>query len=758
MSPDPLETLRTALSDRYRVERLLGAGGMATVYLAQDLKHDRFVAIKVLRPELSAILGPERFHREIQIAAKLNHPHILTLHDSGEAGGLLYYVMPYVDGESLLARLAREGQLPVADAVRIAREVASALAYAHGHGVVHRDIKPANILLSNGYAMVADFGLARAISGAKGDVSITQTGLAIGSPTYMSPEQSSSAPDVDGRSDIYSLGCVLYELLTGDPPFTASTPSALMARHVSTKPLPIRPFRPSVPAGVDAAVIRALEKLPADRYQKAEDFGAALAAAVQPPHPAAWSRWVTASALMVASVLLVLLLARVLPPGPPLPVVDTARYAVLPFAVSGPGAAGLAIEQLVQDALARWGGITVVDGIQVAEAVGRGGTGAGAALTSAEAARISGRLGAGRYIRGEVVPEGDSLRVRLALYAVGTTGRIRERSTRLGTGVSRPDSVLTDLTDQLIFPIPARTQQPSPPIGSRMLPALQSFVRADSAILLWNLEAADSLLSTALLLDPEYAQAKLWLALVRVWSGEPLARWQSEAQRAYSRSDQLSPRDRVLAEALVAQGNQDFPKACGIWRRLTRSNADSFVGWFGLATCLRRDQAVIPDPKSPSAWRFRSSYHEAVQAYRRAFELLPSIHFGLRSDGFMRLRGDILFTTGRNLRPGRALPPDTNSFYAYPEWSGDTLVFYPFPADIISRGATGRQEQRQEGVTHQRRIFLQIAQSWVASYPSSADALEALALSLELLGDASALDTLHRARTVAKSRAEALRV
>jgi serine/threonine-protein kinase len=227
--------------------------------------------------------------------------------------------MPYVDGESLLARLAREGQLPVADAVRITREVASALAYAHSRGVVHRDIKPANILLSNGYAMVADFGLARAISSAKSDVSITQTGLAIGSPTYMSPEQSSGAPDVDGRSDIYSLGCVLYELLTGDPPFTASTPSALMARHVSTKPLPIRPFRPSVPAGVEWAVVRALEKLPADRYQKAEEFDAALAAAVQPPRPAAWTRWVTASALIVASALLVLLLSRVLPPPRAMP-------------------------------------------------------------------------------------------------------------------------------------------------------------------------------------------------------------------------------------------------------------------------------------------------------------------------------------------------------------------------------------------------------------------------------------------------------
>jgi serine/threonine-protein kinase len=274
---DQLDAIRDALGDRYRVEREIGHGGMATVYLAQDLKHDRPVAIKVLRPELTAALGRERFLREIRIAAKLNHPHILTLHDSGDAGGFLYYVMPYVEGESLQERLAREKQLPVEEALRIVREVAAALTYAHARDVLHRDIKPANILLSGGFALVADFGLARAITRAKSSTVITKSGLAVGSPAYMSPEQGAGETELDGRSDVYSLGCVLYELLAGDPPFSASNPAALLARHAAAPVPPIRVLRPSVPPGVARALERALEKAPADRFRSAEELAEALA-------------------------------------------------------------------------------------------------------------------------------------------------------------------------------------------------------------------------------------------------------------------------------------------------------------------------------------------------------------------------------------------------------------------------------------------------------------------------------------------------
>ena len=226
---DELERLKTALADTYAVESELGAGGMATVYLARDLKHDRLVAVKVLRSEIAASLGHERFLREIQVTAKLTHPHILPLYDSGDADGFLYYVMPYVEGESLADMIHREQQLALHDAVRITREAASALAYAHSLGLVHRDIKPANIMLSGGHAVVADFGIARAVSEAGGE-KITQTGMAVGTPTYMSPEQAAGEERLDGRSDVYALGCVLYEMLVGQPPFTGPNAQSIIAR------------------------------------------------------------------------------------------------------------------------------------------------------------------------------------------------------------------------------------------------------------------------------------------------------------------------------------------------------------------------------------------------------------------------------------------------------------------------------------------------------------------------------------------------
>jgi serine/threonine-protein kinase len=272
---DPLDTLRSALADRYTIERELGAGGMATVYLAEDVKHRRKVAIKVLHAELSAILGPERFLKEIELTANLQHPHILPLFDSGSAAGLLYYVMPYVDGETLRTRLAREKQLSVGDAVRIACEAADALEYAHGRGVVHRDIKPENILLQNGHALVADFGIALAVQQAGGQ-RMTQTGLSLGTPQYMSPEQAMGEREIGPRSDIYSLGAVTYEMLVGEPPFTGPSAQAIVAKVMTSVPVPPRELRKTIPPAAEDAVLTALEKLPADRFASAAEFARAL--------------------------------------------------------------------------------------------------------------------------------------------------------------------------------------------------------------------------------------------------------------------------------------------------------------------------------------------------------------------------------------------------------------------------------------------------------------------------------------------------
>jgi Tol biopolymer transport system component len=270
------------LADRYRIERELGQGGMATVYLARDLRHERQVAIKVLRPDLAAVIGAERFLREIKTIAHLQHPHILGLIDSGEVGGTAYYVMPFVDGESLRDRLRREKQLPVADAVRIATEVAAALGYAHRHGVIHRDIKPENVLLHDGAALVADFGIALALSSA-GGTRMTETGMSLGTPHYMSPEQAMGEREITARSDVYALGVVTYEMLVGEPPFTGPTAQAIIAKVMTDEPRRPSEQRKSVPPGLEAAVMTALAKVPADRFGSAGEFAAALTAQGPPP-------------------------------------------------------------------------------------------------------------------------------------------------------------------------------------------------------------------------------------------------------------------------------------------------------------------------------------------------------------------------------------------------------------------------------------------------------------------------------------------
>ncbi len=274
--PDARARLTTALEGRYQLERELGQGGMATVWLANDVRHDRQVALKVLRPELAAVIGAERFLTEIKTTANLQHPHILPLFDSGEADGLLFYVMPLIEGESLRDRLAREKQLPVEEAVRLTSEVASALDYAHRHGVIHRDIKPENVLLHDGRALVADFGIALAASRA-GDSRMTETGMSLGTPHYMSPEQAMGERDLGPRSDVYSLGAMAYEMLTGEPPYTGNTAQAIVAKVITEKPAPITARRDTVPPHVAAAIHRALAKLPADRFATAAAFADALA-------------------------------------------------------------------------------------------------------------------------------------------------------------------------------------------------------------------------------------------------------------------------------------------------------------------------------------------------------------------------------------------------------------------------------------------------------------------------------------------------
>jgi eukaryotic-like serine/threonine-protein kinase len=410
--PDSLASLQDALAARYRFERELGRGGMATVFLVRDLKHDRLVALKVLHPELGASLGSERFQREIRLAARLQHPHILSVHDSGEDAGRLWYTMPYVEGESLRDRLTRATQLPTDEALRIVRQAAQALEYAHHHGVVHRDIKPENLLLTaDGNTLVADFGIARGADA--GDRQLTETGLAIGTPTYMSPEQAAGERTVDARTDVYSLGAVLYELLAGEPPFTGPTAQAIIAKRLSGPAPSLRVVRPAVPEAVDRAVAKALALVPADRFASMAEFRAALDGLLSGAHPAASRRTpgrrvgiaLTAVAVLLAATGYWLGRER---EGSPVNAGVPASAAVLPFADQSPGhdqayfSDGLAEE--LTTVLARIPGLRV------------------AARTSAfqfrdvgDAREVGRRLGVGAVLEGSVRRSGDRLRVSAQL-------------------------------------------------------------------------------------------------------------------------------------------------------------------------------------------------------------------------------------------------------------------------------------------------------------------------------------------------------
>jgi eukaryotic-like serine/threonine-protein kinase len=348
---EPADRLRASLADRYRIERELGAGGMATVYLAHDLRHDRKVAVKVLREELSASLGKERFLREIKVAAALQHPHILPLYDSGAADDLLFYVMPYVDGLSLRDKLVKEGELPISDAVRILRDIADALSEAHRHGVVHRDLKPENVMLRGRHALVMDFGVAKALSDATGRQSLTTVGVALGTPTYMAPEQAVADPHVDHRADLYAFGVVAYELLAARPPFTGASPQQILAAHVTAAAEPVTTHR-AMPPALAALVMRCLEKRPADRWQSAEELITQLEAVLTPSGgitPTATLPIVAAAAprsrrlaLAIALGVLLLLLGfgawrathrmTATKPGAGLAAVHAKRVGILPFA------------------------------------------------------------------------------------------------------------------------------------------------------------------------------------------------------------------------------------------------------------------------------------------------------------------------------------------------------------------------------------------------------------------------------------------
>lgn len=720
--------LEQALGGRYTFERELGRGGMSMVYLAHDLRNERRVALKVLRPDVAHSLGSDRFLLEIKVAAGLAHPHILPLFDSGVADGLLFYTMPYVEGETLRHRLIRHGRLRVPQALAIARDVADALSYAHAQNIVHRDIKPENILFEAGHAVVSDFGIARAISVA--DASrMTGTGIAVGTLDYMSPEQA-SGEDVDGRSDIYSLGCVLYEMLFGRPPSPSRTPTGQV--RVSGE-------RPDLPLEIEYAIQVALAAVPNERYATASDFAAAL---VDPGvGSSGWWRavrrvlrrpvWATTIVLALG-----LLASAVVPflRGSP---VDPSLYVVLPFG-HRQGAApklvnGDQCESLLLEAFGRWEDVRLVDGLRVHDLQSRR---AIDSLTLDQALAMARTLGSGRLIWGEVAQFGDSVQVHAAVYDVRRHGAtIRSQSVRFGADAADIGSKFRALADSLLLGHVSTPDAAAGVVGTRFLGAWQSYEEGQAALASWDLEGAERGFRAALQLDPAYPHANLWLAQALAWAGRPVAQWRPYATSTARSSGPLSFRDRSLSRALAHIANAEYPQACDEYRKMLSRDSLNFAAWYGLGECQTKDRLVVRDPASPSGWRFRSSYQTAAHAYQRALELIPSVYRAFTGVAFTRLTR--LFYAETNIfRRGYAVAPDTTWFGAWPALSHDTLSFTPIPiADLFEGKAGSTPPSTLAAVARNRDVVRRITLNWVHAFPNSAQAHEMLGMVLESLGE-----------------------
>jgi tRNA A-37 threonylcarbamoyl transferase component Bud32/TolB-like protein len=586
----PLEKLQEALGDKYRVEREIGAGGMATVFRAEDLKHHREVAIKVLRPELAATLGTERFLREIELAARLQHPHILPLYDSGSAGGYLYYVMPFVEGESLRDRLTRDSRLPLEEAVQLTREVASALAYAHGHGVIHRDIKPENILLSGGHAVVADFGIARALDAA--GQTLTGVGLTIGTPAYMSPEQATASDGVDARGDVYSLGCVLYETLAGQPAFAGPSIQSVITRSISGPRPHVRAVQKGVPETVDEVIVKSLAVEPAERYASAAEFSDALGGALKGEMAGGRRRWWPIAAGALTALLLVGGWMGFRAWATRSPVRSGAELiAVLPFTTAGAGVdlLGEGMVDLLSTNLNAVGGIATVDPRTVLSRWKKAGGG------DKSAALAMGRsLQAGSVLMGSVVAAGPTVRINAELTAV--TGELLARAQ-----VNGPADNLLPLVDSLSLALLRdiwRSQEPLPSlhvsaITTSSVDAIRAFLGGEKAYREARWDSAIPAFSRAVELDSTFALANFRLALSYGWTGG----WQAPPSIAATQAavrfvGRLPARDRALLTGynLFTQARLE---AVDSMRRYLAAYPKDPDGWFMLADAQFHMNALL---------------------------------------------------------------------------------------------------------------------------------------------------------------------
>ena len=731
------EDVRSAFAGRYLLESEIGQGGSARVYAAQDLKHDRRVAIKILKPEIAQSIAADRFLREIRVDAGLQHPRILPLFDSGEVLGIPYFVMPFVDGATLRMRIQREGTLAVPEAVNIALQIADALQYLHARRLVHRDVKPENVLLQGDHAWLADFGIVRALQDAITG-SMTVTGTAVGTPAYMSPEQRFGSPTVDERSDQFSLASVLYEMLTGRPPKVFDRMS-VSPRSSGPRVTPARELRSGVSQALDDVLARALQMEPEARWPSMQHFADQLlevtrwtpAERLTSTTPT-WKRGRTA----VASVgVLTLLAAAWFALKPPAPALDALRVAVLPLAHEGDQTGQLLdgddCSRFLRDAIGRWTGIHHVDDMQLRDIRGR----LGRPESFEDAMTMARRLGAGLAVWGIVGPavapstsSSNSARsIRLFLYDVAK-GEPREEA----AGVVDPTSNLGETFQTLADSLLSGTSgaRPIRVSGTRDFGAVRAYLDGHRALDTFDLEGATTAFQRAVDVDPSFGSAFLWLAWSTMWTpGSDSRDWGAAAARALAVGAGLTTRDSVHASALLRIQERQFAAACDLFRTLIERDSRDFAAWYGLGECLSSDYTVVSSATSPSGWQFRTSMHEAVRAYERAIDLVPSFNDAMGQRALQQLSRWQFARTGR-YRPG--LSEDSTKFAAWPSLAGDTLAFIPFhERAVFAESAGTRASTYAEALRRNGDRVLAMVNRWVSLDSANPVALETLALARE---------------------------
>ncbi|MCZ6754407.1 MAG: protein kinase, partial [Gemmatimonadetes bacterium] len=727
-----LYRLTAALSDRYTIEREIGAGGMATVYLAHDVKHDRKVALKVLRPELAAVLGAERFVQEIKTTANLQHPHILPLFDSGRADDFLYYVMPYVEGPTLRQHLTEQKVLPVDEAVTIAVDVASALAHAHEHGVIHRDIKPENILFSGGKAIVADFGIAQALSAAGGD-RMTQTGLAIGTPNYMSPEQAAGEA-VDGRSDEYALASLLYEMLVGEPPYTGPNAQAIITKR-ATDPVPsARRLRETVPQVLDRAISKALAKHSTDRYPTIEEFATAVAKydEGEPGRNPLVAYGIGIAAIVIVAVGLALALSRTTGPAGTGTTTDMQRVVVFPFSVSGTSETaylGDGMVDLLSTKLDGAGNWRSADPRAVMSAVTREG---GGQPSLERGDHLAAELGADLYVLGSIVEVGGSMLIDATLYRPGHSSDPIAAASAEGSR----DHVLA-LVDELAAGL---LQGQTGVSGARLtrlalvttdsLPALKWYLNGVREFRAARFPEAWTAFSNAVAADTAFALAWYQMSVTADWLLRTDLSPLEAADRAMLFSDRLSQRDRQLLEALRTVRRGKFVEAERRYRAILGSYPDDVEAWFQLGELLFHIAPMHGDQLTSSmeAWRqvlrlepdqstayihmarVAASIPDSAKLDSMSGQVLALVPSGDRSLEMEMLLAFSGSDSALRARASRLMRAGSEATLAQAEWSGSTFLPNIDDAIIVGRFAIEQHRSAElRAVGHTTLAFLYMA-------------------------------------------------